>query len=594
MQGFFFSLCQPGAGERFRFALLIPAYSTPLRCVIWLALLVNAASMLTPIINEGDSVTYAALSQHITQSGHWGWLVLDGQDWLDKPHFPFWVTALFFQLGGVSAFTYILPGFLFHLLGGYYTYRMARWLCRHDAAQARAAASLALLVYVSAFHLMYTSSAIKAEAFLTGSIMAASYYWLRFDAQARLKYLVLGAVFSAMAVMTKGIFTLITMGSGLVCMWLYQKQWGKLVSGKWWLAIGLTLLFTAPELLALYWQFDAHPEKVVLGQTGVSGIRFFLWDSQFGRFFNSGPIKNEAGNPLFFAHVFLWAFLPWVAVFVWALASGLRRWRSVVSPERSAFVYLCAAFFTTFVLFSATSFQLDYYTVILFPFAAVLSGHCLAATDFSSSTKVIHGRVLVWAQSATVLLVVALSMGLALYVGRIGLLLLVAGGVVLLLAGLYLWRRQWRFYAVFLAPVLSILTLYAFLEAMTWMVFTQYSTPYQLKPYLAATGDTPIYTYQMDPIIRWELGVYLDAQGAYPRTFGANEPAHLPPKGSSFVLVARMADIETLAPALGATQVIAQGNWVDHKTGTLPKLLRLAKGVEPLERIAAVWVRGQD
>ena len=35
--------------------------------------------------------------------------------------------------------------------------------------------------------------------------------------------------------------------------------------------------------------------------TSVSGIRFFFWDSQFGRFFNTGPIKGS-GDPFFYFH----------------------------------------------------------------------------------------------------------------------------------------------------------------------------------------------------------------------------------------------------------------------------------------------------
>jgi hypothetical protein len=38
--------------------------------------------------------------------------------------------------------------------------------------------------------------------------------------------------------------------------------------------------------------------------------------------------------------------------------------------------------------------------------------------------------------------------------------------------------------------------------------------------------------------------------------------------------------------SLGATQALAYGDWVDHKTGTLPRQLNLAKGTEPLERIS--------
>ena len=82
----------------------------------------------------------------------------------------------------------------------------------------------------------------------------------------------------------------------------------------------------AAGLLALYLQFDAQPDKLVFERTGVSGIRFFVWDSQFGRFFNTGPIRNTDGNPAFFVHVFLWAFLPWVAV---AFAALARAWRGL-------------------------------------------------------------------------------------------------------------------------------------------------------------------------------------------------------------------------------------------------------------------------
>ena len=40
--------------------------------------------------------------------------------------------------------------------------------------------------------------------------------------------------------------------------------------------VALTGIFILPELYCLYAQFDAHPEKMVFGQTGVSGLNFFL------------------------------------------------------------------------------------------------------------------------------------------------------------------------------------------------------------------------------------------------------------------------------------------------------------------------------
>jgi 4-amino-4-deoxy-L-arabinose transferase-like glycosyltransferase len=116
-------------------------YQKHLQWAVFVTVLINAAAMFSPVINSGDAVTYATLAQHIVLSHDWASLVLDGQDWLDKPHLPFWITALFFKLGGISALTYILPGFIFHLIGAYYTYRLARMLYDKQTAV------LAVLIY---------------------------------------------------------------------------------------------------------------------------------------------------------------------------------------------------------------------------------------------------------------------------------------------------------------------------------------------------------------------------------------------------------------------------------------------------------------
>lgn len=549
-----------------------------LRLTQWLTLFVlcvNALGMVTPIINAGDSVTYAALSQYIAMHNDWAFLVLDGQEWLDKPHFPFWITALSFKLFGISAFAYILPGFLFHLIGGYYTYRIARMFYGREAAW------LSLLVYVSAFHMMYTSTEVKAETFLTGSIMAASYYWLRYDGASKLKYLLLGALFSGVAMMTKGVFTLITITSGLVCMWMYQKQWHKLWSVKWLAALGLCVVFTAPELLALYLQFDAHPEKLVFGRTEVSGIKFFLWDSQFGRFFNTGPIKDAGGAPYYFVAAFLWAFLPWVAVYVAAMISGVRNFAARSVAERSQFVYLCAAFFITFIMFSATKFQFDYYTVIIYPFAAILCGHYLAGVlaDLEG-----HRKLLI-TQIATTLLLVLMVAGLALYVGTMSLTAVVVAMLVATAIYAFIYRARMRSNMLLVLPVFAVSMLYVFLTQMATVTYLSASIPYNVNKLLADEPSAPIYVLQMDVIVSRELALYNTSP-----CYAVSELANLPTKGDAYYLLIRGAELDSLVANLGRVEQIAQGDWVVHKTGTLPRLLTLAKGEELLEDIRIVRV----
>ena len=535
--------------------------------LLWAAcitVLINAAAMFSPVINSGDAVTYAALSQHIVQSHDWARLVLDGHDWLDKPHLPFWITALFFKLGGVSAFTYILPGFIFHLVGAYYTYRLARLLYEKPTAV------LAVLIYVSIFNLMDASIEVKAETYLVGEIMPACYYWLRYDERFRIKYLLLGALFTAMAIMTKGIFTLITISSGFVCLWLYRKQWTKLFSIKWLAALILSLLFVAPELVALHLQFNQHTEGVGMTQP-ASAFKFFFWDSQFGRFFNTGPIQNRNSDPLYFIPVFLWAFLPWTIVFFAAVYANFKKIGQAAASGRTAFVFLSGAFGFTFLLFSASKFQFDYYIDIIFPFAAILCARYLAVA--------VVGRRLFIVQMGLLCVLALLTIALGIYVMKFTLLATIA----VFSTGLIFYCRATRAESLnFRSIVYSVFTidlLYLFLTLMTALTFTQYGVAHNAAKIFGERSTVPIYIYQMPEVAR-ELALYSEA------------PCHeidsaenlLRIKGGYHLLVrqeqARQLNLVPLRFSL-----MAEKDLVVHKTGTFNKLLQLARGTWPLETI---------
>jgi hypothetical protein len=132
----------------------------------------------------------------------------------------------------------------------------------------------------------------------------------------------------------------------------------------------LIILFITPELYALYQQFDSHPEKVIFGRTGVSGIRFFLWDSQFGRFFNTGPITGS-GDPFFFIHTLLWAFLPWSLVMYYAFVRKIVR--NAIRIDRQTEFYTISGSLLALLVFSLSGFQLPHYSNIIFPLLAILT-----------------------------------------------------------------------------------------------------------------------------------------------------------------------------------------------------------------------------
>src|SRR3569833_1454718 len=154
---------------------------------------------------------------------------------------------------------------------------------------------------------------------------------------------------------------------------IITRQWKDLFNRRWLAAVILTLIFILHELWCLYKQFDIHPEKLVFGQHGVSGIRFFFWDSQFGRLFNIGPVRGS-GSPFFFLHTISWAFLPWSLILIAAVYRFIRKGSQ--NPGVQEWYCLSGALLT-FILFSASDLQFTHYLNIVFPFFAIITAQYL-------------------------------------------------------------------------------------------------------------------------------------------------------------------------------------------------------------------------
>lgn len=339
-----------------------------LRFFIALAVLVNFSGLFVTIMAP-DAAVYAALSKNMLLRNNYWELFLEGYEWLDKPHFPFWVTALFFKVFGIHTWSYKLPGILFVLMGAWYAYRFAREKFNETVAL------WSVFIFLTAEHIILSNNDVRAEPFLSGLIIAGIYHFYKATEARWLGHLVAGSLFAACAAMTKGIFTLIPIGGAVVVHLALCRQWKQLFHLKWVLAIILTLVFLFPELYSLWYQFDAHPEKIVFGQTGVSGIRFFFWDSQFGRFMNTGPIKGK-GDVFFFVHTLLWAFLPWSLLMYYALFKKIKStWKR--DAETPAEFYTLGGSLLILLVFSISKFQLPHYANIIFPLLAIITAQYL-------------------------------------------------------------------------------------------------------------------------------------------------------------------------------------------------------------------------
>jgi 4-amino-4-deoxy-L-arabinose transferase-like glycosyltransferase len=346
---------------------------------IVVAVAVNFSGLFIPITGP-DGALYALIAKTMVQRNDYVQLFDHGKDWLDKPHFPFWITAISFKLFGFTTWAYKLPAILFLLMGAGYTYLFAKALYNKQIAL------WSVLILLTAQHIILSNNDVRAEPYLTGLIIAAVYHF--YQAHTRNNYwaLFFGCLFTACAIMTKGMFAIIPIGGTIAGHIVITGQWKQLVKIKWLIAVILVLLMITPELWCLYRQFDAHPEKVIFGQHAVSGIKFFFWDSQFGRFFNTGPIKGH-GDPSFFVHTALWAFLPWSLLMFAAIFKFIR---AGVKDMNGQEWYCISGALLTFLLFSASRFQLPHYLNIVFPFFAIITAQYLYHTRSEKTLKAVR------------------------------------------------------------------------------------------------------------------------------------------------------------------------------------------------------------
>src|SRR5260221_1641425 len=283
-----------------------------------LALGVNFSGINVNFFTD-DPGLYASIAKNLVYKKDFFQLFTYNTDWLDKPHFTFWAILLSFKLFGVSVWAYRLPALIFFIISLIYTFLFARKYYGPEVAP------IAVLIVITAKHVLLSNTDVRAEPYLIGLVMGGIYHIARLEERFTLTYMLLAALFTACAIMTKGIFFITAIYGFFLGQLFFKNKLNNLFKVKWLLLLLLTFIFTLPEFYALYIQFDLHPEKTVFGVHRVSGIKWFLWDSQFGRFVNNGPISRKtSGSIFFYLHTLLWAFAPWCLLFYYAVFKNIR------------------------------------------------------------------------------------------------------------------------------------------------------------------------------------------------------------------------------------------------------------------------------
>lgn len=470
----------------------------PYLLVLILALAIQFSGINVAFFTD-DPGLYGAISKNMLSKGSYWELYSYGKDWLDKPHFPFWTAALSFKLFGVSTWSYKLPALLFFLLSAIYTYLFAK------KNYGRQTALMAVLILVSAQHIFMSNTDVRAEPYLMALIIGSVYHFYLLEKRFSWTDLIMGSLFAACAVMTKGIFVLIPIGAGVFGELLFKKRYQEILKIKWLLAILLTAVFILPEIYSLYVQFDSQPQKTTFQGKHISGIKWFLWDSQFGRFINSGPITRKSGSVFFYVHTLIWAFAPWFFMLIYAVFINIKKvWQK---QQLTEYFSLCAAI-SMWLVFSLSGFQLPFYTNIIFPFFAIITA--VVWNEMRSKSALTFFKV---AQSAQVfiLFLAVLVFNYFLHPGKT--LLFSAEVLVFVMLAFYLYKKTSKTQFLFLLSCCVMLFVNFYLNSIFYPLLTSYKADVQ----------APVFINQNFP--KSQVFVVDSSNNVF--QFYCNQPVHL-------------------------------------------------------------------
>lgn len=318
-------------------------------------------------IMEVDAAQYASIAREMHDSGQYLEVYHRGNDYLDKPPLLFWLSALSFEVFGVSNLAYKLPSLLVLILGLVSTYCLARLWYEKKIA------SLAALILGTTQAYMLMTNDVRTDGLLTGWMVFSLWQLSAYLQTRKWPPLLLAGLGVGLAMMSKGPIGLVLPGLAVGAHLLLTRQWQRIFDPRWLMFLLVVFVSLVPMMIGLYQQFDLHPEKTVYGLEGPSGLEFFFWTQSFGRI--TGDIYWDNGAPpLFFLQTMLWDFQPWILLFLptwgWAIWRLIRqRFRAAAGEE-----YLTLGGFSLgFVMLSLSGYKLPHYVFPLFPMAAIMT-----------------------------------------------------------------------------------------------------------------------------------------------------------------------------------------------------------------------------
>ncbi len=150
-----------------------------------------------------DAAQYASISREMLTSGSYLQVFDHGKDYLDKPPFLFWASALSMKIFGFNNFAYRFPSFLFSLLAVFATYKFSLLY------YSKKIASLATIVLACCQAFFLINHDVRTDTILMGCVIFSIWQLAIWYQNNKLYNFILACVAIAVGMMTKGPIALL-------------------------------------------------------------------------------------------------------------------------------------------------------------------------------------------------------------------------------------------------------------------------------------------------------------------------------------------------------------------------------------------------
>ncbi|MBX2905104.1 MAG: glycosyltransferase family 39 protein [Taibaiella sp.] len=441
-----------------------------------------------------DASQYAEISREMMKSGDYLHLYDRGIDYLDKPPLLFWLSATSMRIFGVNNFGYKLPSILLALWAIWATYKLAKRLYDENTGR------MAALVFASCQGMFLWTNDIRCDTVLMSCTITAIWLIQEWVVSRKLAYLIGGSAAIALGMMTKGPIAAMVPVFCFGTDWVLKRQWRNFFRLEYILALVVIGVLLIPMSIGLYQQFDMHPEKIVNGTKGLSGLRFFYWSQSFGRITGESPWSNGAKMDFLLLNM-LWAFLPWIFLFITALIINvITVAKQKLRLNESQEWVTTGGFVLTYLALGSSAYQLPHYIFVAFPLAAIMTA--VLIRDMLAGKYGGIYKVMLPAHKVITFLLLGAVAALVGYVFDGGVLVLTLWAIGLAF-WLYLLFNKKLTGKLLMLPAIGIIIVNAFLTNVFYYHLMQYQVGSQVGRYIKTSGiptkDVVVYRLE-DPI----------------------------------------------------------------------------------------------